>query len=64
MYKENEFLIWGLTAGLLIVVAEKALGRKPDFRVDPPGARPYSALAYENGRLVFRGSGTGNSHKP
>lgn len=56
-YRGQEFLIWGLTAGVLIMVAEQALGRRAAFPVHPPGALPYSALAYERGRLVFRGGG-------
>ena len=54
-YKEQSFLIWGLTAGILIVAAEQALGRPAEFPVHPPGAMPYTALAFERGKLVFRG---------
>lgn len=58
-YRGKSYLIWGLTAGMLVVVAEKALNRKAQFEVSPPGALPYTALAYENGKLVFRGAGEG-----
>lgn len=54
-HRGRSFLIWGLTAGMLIVVAEKALGRRPSFQPDPPGAVPYQRLTYEGGRLVVRG---------
>ncbi|KAL4522160.1 hypothetical protein Ndes2437B_g07902 [Nannochloris sp. 'desiccata'] len=53
-YKDQSFLIWGLTAGILIVAAEQALGRSAVFPVNPPGAMPYTALAFERGKLVFR----------
>jgi hypothetical protein len=58
-YKEQNFLIWGLTAGILVVAAEQALGRQAGFPVNPPGALPYTALAFESGKLVFRGGGSG-----
>ena len=58
-YRGQQFLIWGLTAGMLVVVAEKALGRSAEFQVHPPGAAPYTALAFERGRLIFRGGSPG-----
>lgn len=58
-YRDQKFLIWGLTAGMLVVVAEKALGQSAEFQVHPPGAIPYTALAFERGRLVFRGGSVG-----
>jgi len=60
-YKEESFLVWGLTAGILIVAAEQALGRLAAFPVNPPGAMPYTALAFERGKLVFRSSGGGST---
>jgi coenzyme A diphosphatase NUDT7 len=60
-YKEQSFLIWGLTAGILIVAAEQALNRSASFPVNPPGAMPYTALAFERGKLVFRGNGGGST---
>lgn len=57
-FDENKhYTIWGLTAGMLILVAEKAFQVVPQFEVHPPGAPPYTALAFEQGRLVFRGHG-------
>lgn len=50
---EKEFVIWGLTAGMLTLVAEKAFGIEPNFATHPPGGKPYTALTYANGRLVF-----------
>jgi coenzyme A diphosphatase NUDT7 len=50
---EKEFVIWGLTAGMLTLVAEKAFGVEPNFATHPPGSKPYTALTYANGRLVF-----------
>jgi hypothetical protein len=43
------------------MVAERVYNREPEFEVSPPGALPYTALAYEGGRLVFRGGGKGSS---
>lgn len=58
-FKDSEegvsHLIWGLTAGILILTAEWAFDAQPEFRVCPPGSQPYTSLAYENGRLIFRG---------
>lgn len=51
---DRSFCIWGLTAGMLVVIAERAFGRPPAFQPNPPGAPPYTALAYEGGRLVLR----------
>jgi len=55
-YRGRSYTIWGLTAGILVVIAEKAFNRSAGFQLHPPGSQPYTALAYENGRLVFRGS--------
>lgn len=60
-YKNQNFLIWGLTAGILVVAAEQALGRAAAFPLNPPGAMPYTALAFESGQLVFRGGGGSGS---
>lgn len=49
-----DHVVWGLTAAILIMAAQKAFNIEPDFSVSPPGAHPYSALAYENGQLVIR----------
>ena len=43
-----------------MVAAEQALGRQAGFPVNPPGALPYTALAFESGKLVFRGGGSGS----
>eukprot|EP00887_Chlorella_sp_A99_P000651 scaffold5.g651.t1 len=51
----KQFLIWGLTAGMLVVVAEKAFGRPPAFAASPLGAPEYTSLAYDGTALVFRG---------
>ena len=59
---EREFLIWGLTAGIGVMVAEQAFGRKAEFDVLPPGAVvPYTSLAFEKGKLVSRGGPSGAS---
>lgn len=42
--KEDEFLVWGLTALILIGVAEAALGRPASFDVSPPRAAPYREI--------------------
>lgn len=61
--KEERYMIWGLTAGMLILVAEKAFGMSPHFEVHPPGAPPYTSLAVDQGRLVFRGVSSSSQSK-
>ena len=39
--REDEFLVWGLTALILIGVAEASFGRPASFDVSPPRAAPY-----------------------
>lgn len=39
---------------MLIVIAEKAFGRPPEFLPNPPNALPYTALAFEAGKVVLR----------
>ncbi|KAL4434263.1 hypothetical protein ABPG75_000704 [Micractinium tetrahymenae] len=54
-HRGRSFCIWGLTAGMLIVVAEKAFRRRPAFQPNPPNALPYTCLAVgPAGQLVFR----------
>lgn len=54
-HRGRSFCIWGLTAGMLIVAAEKAFGRRPAFQPNPPNALPYTCLAVgPGGQLVFR----------
>ncbi|PRW59038.1 nudix hydrolase mitochondrial-like [Chlorella sorokiniana] len=55
----RSYTIWGLTAGMLIVIAEKAFGRPPEFLPNPPNSLPYTALAFENGKLVLRTEAVG-----
>ncbi|GAB4816681.1 hypothetical protein N2152v2_003727 [Parachlorella kessleri] len=52
----QSYLIWGLTAGILILAAERAFGRKPAFAVYPPGARPYTDFCWDGTRLCYRSS--------
>ena len=40
----DDFLVWGLTAGIAVTVAEAALGRPPSFEVSPPRAPPYARI--------------------
>ncbi|KAL4424924.1 hypothetical protein ABPG77_009653 [Micractinium sp. CCAP 211/92] len=60
-HRGRSFCIWGLTAGMLIVAAEKAFGRRPAFQPNPPNALPYTCLAVgPGGQLVFRPAGPGS----
>ncbi len=45
--------------GMLIVTAEKAFGLPPAFLPNPPNALPYTALAFEKGKLVLRTEAVG-----
>lgn len=58
--EQKEYVIWGLTAGMLTLVAEKAFGKQPTFATHPPGSEPYTALTYASGRLVFNGKSLKN----
>lgn len=42
--RRDDFLVWGLTAGIAVGVAEAALGRPPAFELSPPRAPPYSRI--------------------
>lgn len=53
-HKGASYLIWGLTAGMLIVVAEKAFGRRPAFQPTPPNALPYTSIVHDGQRLMYR----------
>jgi hypothetical protein len=48
---------------MLIVAAEKALGRSPEFVVSPPGERPYTSLAFDGEKLVFRDAMQQHQHQ-
>ena len=51
------FLVWGLTAAMLIEVAEQALGRKPAFAAHTPGSIPYTELRIQQDRLTWKAPG-------
>jgi len=48
------YKVWGLTAGVLIQIAEMAYNRRADFLVNPPNCPSYTLLTYEDGKLGFR----------
>lgn len=41
---KDDFLVWGLTAGIAVGVAGAALGRPPRFEVTPPRAADYGRI--------------------
>ena len=53
-HRGSNYVIWGLTAGMLVVLAERAFGRRPAFSPDPPNAPPYTTLTHDGQRLVLR----------
>jgi hypothetical protein len=53
-YRGKSFCIWGLTAGMLVVIAERAFGRKPDFEPNPKNALPYTSLWHDGKKLAVR----------
>lgn len=62
--RRDDFLVWGLTAGIAVGVAEAALGRPPAFEVSPPRTAPYSGICsfrHSNGGMptVMRGADKG-----
>ena len=50
----HEHNIWGLTAGILIEVAEQGYGRPAGFQVHMIHCQPFHNLTYENGQLQWR----------
>lgn len=48
------YKVWGLTAGVLIHIAEMAYNRRADFLVNPPHCPSYTLLTYQGGKLGFR----------
>jgi len=52
----GEFVVWGLTAGILVEAARMALGREADFQLMPPGSREYTEIVYdyEHERVTYR----------
>jgi hypothetical protein len=49
--ERGDFLVWGLTAGVALSVAEAALGRPPSFEVSPPRAPPYNRICCFRDRM-------------
>ena len=46
-FEYERFVVWGLTARLLIQVAEKAFNRLPAFEDIESGGRPYGDIVYD-----------------
>ena len=55
-FEYNNFLVWGLTAAILIDIAQKAFARPPGFLELSPGSRPYHQLFFNGERLLWRDS--------
>ena len=53
-FEYNNFLVWGLTAAILIQIAQDAFGRSTDFLELTPGSRPYHQLFFNGERLLWR----------
>lgn len=53
-FEYNNFLVWGLTAAMLIQVAQHAFARPTDFLELTPGSRPYHQLFFNGERLLWR----------
>ena len=53
-FEYNHFLVWGLTAAILIDIAQKAFARPPGFLELSPGSRPYHQLLFNGERLLWR----------
>lgn len=65
-FKYEEYIIWGLTAEVVIRVAAAAFAREPNFDDKGPGSRPFSQLCYRDNQLCVT-SGLANSlprHSP
>lgn len=55
-FSYDQFEVWGLTAGILIRVAEAAFGREAEFDVVGPGV-DYGRLYFDGKRVCLRGGG-------
>lgn len=55
-FEYNDFLVWGLTAAMLIQVAQHAFARPTDFLELTPGSRPYHQLFFNGERLLWQDS--------
>ena len=53
-FEYNNFLVWGLTAAMLIQVAQHAFARPTNFLELTPGSRPYNQLFFNGERLLWR----------
>lgn len=53
-FEYNNFVVWGLTAAILIQVAQHAFARPSDFLELTPGSRPYHQLFFNGERLLWR----------
>lgn len=53
-FQYDDFLVWGLTAAILIDIAQKAFARPPGFLELSPGSRPYNQLFFNGERLLWR----------
>lgn len=60
-FQYNHFLVWGLTAAILIDIAQKAFARPPGFLELLPGSRPYNQLFFNGERLLWRDSNNDSS---
>jgi hypothetical protein len=50
------FNVWGLTAGILISIAQQLYGRQADFDVKAPGQPDYTALWSDGSEVLVRTS--------
>ncbi|KAK9863072.1 hypothetical protein WJX84_003601 [Apatococcus fuscideae] len=50
--------VWGLSAAMLIELAEQGYQRPAAFQVNMPGAQPFHTLTFEDGRLRWRADDT------
>ncbi|GBF92352.1 hypothetical protein Rsub_05554 [Raphidocelis subcapitata] len=57
----DHFIVWGLTASMLIRVAELGFGRPPAFEVNGKGCTCPSQLAWDGSRVSVLGEGVYNA---
>ena len=53
-FQYGEFIIWGLTAGIMILVAQHALGRQAEFEVDRPGFWAFADIWHDGSSVSYR----------
>ena len=53
-HQSEVYNVWGLTAGILVHVAEVALGKNAEFEGIAPGSRPFTDIWHNGSKVLYR----------